>query len=79
MWYTYILESEKDGNYYTGSTKNLEQRLAKHNAGATVSTKHRRPFKIVYSECFASKSEALKREYQIKRYKGGEAFKKLLS
>jgi putative endonuclease len=79
MWYTYILQSEKDGKYYIGSTSNLEQRLYKHNAGATISTKHRRPLKLVYSEGFNTKSEAIKREYKIKSYKGGNAFKKLLS
>lgn len=79
MWTTYIIQSLKDYKYYIGSTGNLDQRIAKHNAGATPATRHRRPFKVVYSEQYALKSEAIKREYQIKRYKGGEAFKKLLS
>lgn len=32
---------------------------------------------LIYEEVFANKSEALKREKQIKSYKGGNEFKKL--
>jgi putative endonuclease len=42
------------------------------------STKHRTPFELVYYEAAESKQMALMREKQIKSYKGGEAFKKLL-
>ncbi|MEW6652758.1 MAG: hypothetical protein AB1394_04720 [Bacteroidota bacterium] len=42
------------------------------------STKAYVPWKIVYLEHFESKSEAFKREMQIKRYKSGNAFKKLI-
>ena len=78
MWYTYILKSLKDNKYYIGCTGNLEQRIAQHNIGATTSTKHRRPFVLIYSERFSEKTDALKRERQIKSYKGGEAFKNLV-
>ena len=77
MWYIYILQSEKDAKYYIGSTGNLERRLIKHNAGATTSTRNRRPLRLIYSEAYLTKTEAIKREYQIKGYKGGGAFKKL--
>lgn len=79
MWYTYILQSKKDNKYYIGSTGNLDGRITQHNAGATTSTRNRRPFILVYFESFTSKAESLKRERQIKSYKGGEAFKKILS
>jgi putative endonuclease len=77
MWYVYILQSLKDAKYYIGSTGNLEQRIIQHNMGATVSTKNRRPFILVYFERYQTKAEALRREKQIKSYKGGNAFKKL--
>ena len=77
-YYVYILQSEKDERYYIGSTSNIEQRLAWHNAGKQRSTKSRIPFVIVHTEEFESKTEALKREKQIKSYKGGNAFKALL-
>ena len=62
MYYAYILKSLKDGRYYYGSTGDLTKRLKAHNAGKVRSTKSRRPWKIHYTESFASKSEALKRE-----------------
>src|ERR1700752_1165372 len=77
-YYIYILLSLKDGKYYIGSTSNIERRLKFHNTGLQKSTKSRTPFKLIHSESFDSKEEALKRERQIKSYKGGEAFKKLL-
>ena len=57
-----------DGSLYTGSTNNLPARLEKHNLGQGARyTRGRRPGTLVYSELLASKSEALKREIQIKK------------
>lgn len=48
--YTYILECS-DGNYYTGSTKDLENRLQQHQNGEGANhTKKRLPVKLVYVE-----------------------------
>ncbi len=77
-YFTYILQSEKDGKYYIGSTKNLDKRIYSHNRGSVASTKNRRPLELVLYEEFNSRSGAIKRERQIKNYKGGEAFKLLL-
>ena len=77
-YYVYILQSLKDKGYYIGSCKDVEARLNFHNSGLQRSTRSRIPFKLIYSEMFRSKSIALKREKQIKSYKGGEAFKKLI-
>ncbi len=77
-YFTYILFSPISGRYYIGSTKNVTERLLRHNKGATRSTKPYRPWEIVYFEEFDKKTEARKRENQIKAYKNGEAFKKLL-
>ena len=78
MYFVYILKSLKDQKYYIGSTADIASRLAYHNAGKQRSTKNRRPFILVYSEEFLSKSEAEHRERQIKSYKGGRALKKLI-
>ena len=78
MYYVYILRSLKDGRYYIGFTSDVESRLAYHNAGKQRSTKNRIPFVLVYTENYSPKDEALNREKQIKSYKGGEAFKKLI-
>ena len=68
MFYTYILECA-DKTLYTGYTNNLEKRLTEHNEsklGAKY-TKARRPVILKYSESFDSKSEAMKREIEIKK------------
>ena len=63
--YTYILECS-DGSYYVGSTKNLEKRIAQHNAGEGAEyTKHRLPVKLVYFEECLSIEVAFLREKQI--------------
>lgn len=68
MNYVYILECN-DNTYYTGWTTNLEKRVKNHNEGLGAKyTKARRPVKLVYFEVFESKSDALKREYEIKQY-----------
>ena len=80
MFHTYILECA-DNTLYTGYTNNLEKRLAEHNGIKIVNgvakdnesklgakyTKARRPVILKYSESFDSKSEAMKREIQIKK------------
>ena len=78
MFSTYVLESEKTENYYIGSCEDLFARIARHNSGRNRSTQAGIPWKLVYSESFMTRQEAYRREFQIKNYKGGEAFKKLL-
>lgn len=78
MYFTYIIQSEESSKYYVGFTSNFESRLKKHNAGEVNSTKYGIPWKMIYSECFESKSKAWKREQQIKKYKGGKAFRLLI-
>ncbi|MBN1927891.1 MAG: GIY-YIG nuclease family protein [Prolixibacteraceae bacterium] len=74
----YILKSLKDNRHYIGSTSNVEKRLAFHNSGSQRSTKSRIPFILIYTEEYNDRSQAEKREKQIKSFKGGEAFKVLL-
>ena len=68
-YYVYILYSEIANRYYIGSTSNTEERIHRHNAGATPSTKNGRLWKIAYTEICESKTEALKREIYLKRMK----------
>ena len=60
-------------------TTNLSDRLAHHNSGANKSTKAFGPWRIIYQENYSTKQQAWLRERQIKKYKGGEAFKKLIA
>ncbi|AFN75436.1 excinuclease abc c subunit domain protein [Melioribacter roseus P3M-2] len=78
MYYVYILKSVIRERYYIGHTADYEKRLKDHNRGKVRSTKPYVPWKIVYLEEFNSKSEAFKREMQIKSYKNGEAFRRLI-
>jgi putative endonuclease len=73
-YYVYVFRSAKDGQYYIGSTSDVAARLAFHNAGLQRSTKSRIPFSVVLTEEYATKGEALRREKQIKSWKGGQAF-----
>lgn len=67
-YYVYILEC-RDKTLYTGYTTDIEKRIETHNTGKTAAkyTKARRPVHLLYSECFDTKSEALKREWAIKK------------
>jgi len=78
MYKIYILQSLKNNKYYIGQTSNINQRLIAHNSGNVKSTKNYRPWKLVYSENYRNRSEACKKELEIKKYKGGILFKKLL-
>jgi putative endonuclease len=78
MWHVYILQSKKDQGYYVGCTSRLETRLEEHNKGQNKSTRNRAPFMLVYSEQCQRQIDAFAREQQIKAYKGGNAFKRLL-
>ena len=77
--FVYILRSLKDDGYYIGETMNVSERLQFHNAGLQRSTRNRIPFEIAHVEELPDRESALKREKQIKSFKGGLALKKLLT
>ena len=64
----YIVEC-RGGELYCGYSNNVEKRVDAHNngSGGAKYTRSRRPVKLVYCELFVSKSDALKRERQIKK------------
>ena len=79
MFFVCILKSEKTGRHYIGSCGDIELRLKDHDGNRVRSTKNKGPYKLIYKEEFAVKTEALKREKRIKKYKSGRAFKELLA
>ena len=67
--YTYIVRCA-DGTLFTGWTNDLKKRIKAHNDGKGAKyTKTRRPVELVYFEHFATKEEAMSREYHIKQLK----------
>lgn len=68
MNYIYILEC-RDKSLYTGWTTDVYKRLETHNSGKGAKyTRGRTPVKLKYFEKFETKSEALKREHEIKKF-----------
>lgn len=66
--YMYILLCAND-TYYTGSTKNLERRLAQHQAGEGANyTKKHAPVELVYYEEYSRIDRAFEREHQVKKW-----------
>jgi putative endonuclease len=78
-YYVYILYSESFDRYYVGSCLNVEERLLRHNAGATSSTKAYRPWHVVYTEEYETKTDALKREIAIKKKKSRKYIEYLIA
>ena len=78
FYYTYVLESLKDGNNYTGYTEDLRSRFEQHQAGEVQSTKYRRPLKLIYFEGCLNKDDALRREKYLKTHYGKMFLKKRL-
>jgi putative endonuclease len=70
FYYTYVLHSKKDGLFYMGYTNNLKRRLYQHNNGENISTRNRRPLKLIYFEGHLDKKDALRREKYLKTNKG---------
>ena len=66
FFYTYVLRSLSDMNYYVGYTNNLRRRLEEHNTGKSFSTKGRAPFKLVYFEACLDIDDAKQRETYLK-------------
>jgi len=60
-------------------TVDINRRLSDHNRGANRSTKGKGPWTLIYKEAYPDKKTAWCRERQIKSYKGGNAFKKLIN
>ncbi|USN92440.1 MAG: GIY-YIG nuclease family protein [Candidatus Nomurabacteria bacterium] len=75
FYFVYILRCA-DGSFYTGYTTNIDKRVKEHNGekGITKSrlvgakyTRSKRPVTLVHAEKFNTRSEAMRREYEIKQ------------
>ena len=77
-YYTYILQSDKDGSYYIGSTQDLDARVKRHNQGRSKYTRSKRPWILVYSETYPKRAEALLWKRIIKNRKSRSYINKLV-
>ena len=78
MVYVYLLISEKDGNFYTGSTRDLKHRLNEHNDGHVLSTAKRLPLRLIYYEACINEKDARAREKYLKSGMGKRYLKNRL-
>lgn len=77
MWFVYILLCE-DNSLYTGYSNNPQKRFLDHKNGKGGRyTRSHKPIKQIYVEKLATKSEALKRESQIKSWSRPQKIKNL--
>ncbi len=68
-YFVYILGSHKNSQFktYVGYTNNLRKRLEKHNKGRGAKSTKGRMWKVLYTEKYLTKGEAISREYYIKK------------
>ncbi len=79
MHYTYVLLSEWDRRFYTGSTGDLDARVRRHNQGRVQSTAHRGPLRLIYYEACIDPDDARRRERFLKTGKGKRYLKNRLA
>ncbi|MHB9130635.1 MAG: GIY-YIG nuclease family protein [Armatimonadota bacterium] len=78
MSFLYILQSQTTGKFYIGTTDDIDRRVDEHNYGQALSTRHRGPWELVYTEEYQTLGEARKREYQLKSWKSHKAITTLV-
>jgi len=74
----YVIYSSKHKKHYVGQTKDIDDRVFRHNSGMVKSTKHFLPWKIIHSEKYGTRSESMKREKWLKSGIGRKFIKELL-
>ncbi len=78
MHFSYVLLSDRDNRFYTGTTSDLRRRIHQHTEGRVRSTAYRRPLKLIYYEACLSSDDALRRERFLKTGKGKRYLKSRL-
>ncbi|MEE8328961.1 MAG: GIY-YIG nuclease family protein [Thermodesulfovibrionia bacterium] len=78
MYYTYVIQSEKDKRFYTGFTSDLQNRLKEHSSRHITSTRNRGTFKLIYYEACLNEQDATAREKYLKSGMGKRYIKNRL-
>jgi len=78
--FVYVLYNRVVRKLYIGQTADLEQRVAEHNKkrGNHFTAKFQGEWELIYTESVATRSEALKREKQLKSFRGREYVKQYI-
>jgi len=78
-YWVYILQNETSGKLYKGQTSDLDKRIERHNTHESGSMrytyKQKGPWRLIHSEKYSTRSEAMKREKFLKRGQGREWIK----
>ena len=74
MYSVCVLQSIEYGRYYIGYSADIQKRLNEHDTWFVKSTKFYKPYSLIYTEEFDTKTEALKREKELKRMKCSEKY-----
>jgi putative endonuclease len=78
MAVVYILQSQKNGRYYIGSTNNIERRLLEHNSGKTKSLRNILPVELLFKKEYADLSEAGRMELRLKKLKNRKIIERII-
>ena len=78
MFFVYVILSSVDNKFYIGFSEDVQSRLEAHNSGKVDSTRHRRPFQLIYYEAYLNEDDAKGREQFLKSGSGHNFLKKQL-
>ncbi len=78
MFYVYILQSLSTKRFYVGQCDHLIERFNEHQNGYNKSTRNRGPWWMPYYEIYDTRSQAVKRESQIKRKKSAKSIRAII-
>lgn len=79
MHFLYILYSKKIGQYYSGQTADIENRIEKHNNGYSRATKRGVPWELKKAIPFKTKRDAIRAENWIKQMKSREVIERVIN
>jgi putative endonuclease len=77
-YFFYIIYSNQFNRYYIGHTNNLKKRIRKHNTNHKGYTGVANDWQVVYSEVYQTKSDAYRREREVKAWKSRNQIEKLI-
>jgi putative endonuclease len=78
MFYFYIIYSANLDKYYYGSAEDLTDRIKKHNTNHSGFTGPSNDWVLKYKESFPTKSQAYKREFEVKKWKSRRRVERLI-